>query len=583
MFLLDLFRMQKNSRESRTPGPGHATDLPLICHSPVRSRSTGLLVALMIGLFSTSPTPCWSQSPSFAAGLDYGQITDTAINEASGIVASSHNPGVLWVHNDGSGNQLFAVGSDGSLLATYQFDGNPDDLEDIAIGPGPIAGIHYLYVGDIGDNGLNRNKIRTYRIPEPAVYTYFARNPIVEKLKLAEEISLVYPDGSHNAEAIMLDPQNGDLFIATKDNGYCQIFKADRQAMYANLGDIPLSLVQEIPIDQVSGADISGDGSEILIRNESLALYWSRNPGESIPSALARPATIVPTIGPPLEPNGEGITFEPAGLGYFTISEGVNPSLYFFERSTPPPAESPSTLFPGGTLWSYLDDGSNPGFSWRSQAFDDQNWPVGLAQFGYGEQDEQTLLRFGSDPDRKTITTFFRKTFQVPDASRIASLDLAVLYDDGIAVYLNGAEVLRSNLAPGAPSFEQATASNSDFENIWTTRTLDSGSLQNGRNLIAVEVHRRSRTEGDLSFDARLTARMKPVPLRFTEISWATDGNLQIRVEGPDGRNIQVQTSSNLIDWIRLRNLTLQNNTATFRESAAAGSEPQFFRLIPAE
>ena len=77
MFLLDLFRMQKNSRESRTPGPGHATDLRLICHSPVRSRSTGLLVALMIGLFSTSPTPCWSQSPSFAAGLDYGQITDT--------------------------------------------------------------------------------------------------------------------------------------------------------------------------------------------------------------------------------------------------------------------------------------------------------------------------------------------------------------------------------------------------------------------------------------------------------------------------------------------------------------------------
>ncbi len=572
--------MQKNAGEGTLPSLGVAVDRRLIRHLATLPPTTCIFVALVIGLLTGLPTTCWSQSPSFAGGLDYGQITDTAISEASGIVASSNNPGVLWVHNDGSANRLFAIGSDGSPLATYQFDGNPDDLEDIAIGPGPIAGIHYLYIGDIGDNVLDRKKIRIYRIPEPAVYPYFARNPISEKLKLTEELSMVYPDGSHNAEAIMVDPQNGDLFIATKDNGFCQIFQADHQAVFANLGDIPLTLVQEIPIDQVSGADISQDGSEILIRNESLALYWKRNPGESIPSALTRPATFVPTIGPPLEPNGEGITFEPGGLGYFTISEGVNPSLYFFERTTPPPSDSPSTLFLGGTLWSYLDDGSNPGFSWRSPTFDDQSWAVGMAQFGYGEQDEQTILRFGNDSDRKTITSYFRKTFQVPDASRIASLDLTVLYDDGIAVYLNGVEVLRSNLAPGAPSFEQATASNSDFENIWTTRTIDSSSLQNGQNLIAVEVHRRSRTEGDLSFDARLTARLKPVPLRFTEIAGVTDGNLQIRVEGPDGKNIQVQISPNLIDWIRLHDLTLRNNSATFTESAAEGSTPQFFRLI---
>ena len=56
----------------------------------------------------------------------------------------------------------------------------------------------------------------------------------------------------------------------------------------------------------------------------------------------------------------------------------------------------------------------------------------------------------GNDPNNRYVTTYFRSTFDVADKSQIASLSLRLLYDDGAAVYLNGTEIVRANLAADA-------------------------------------------------------------------------------------------------------------------------------------
>ena len=54
----------------------------------------------------------------------------------------------------------------------------------------------------------------------------------------------------------------------------------------------------------------------------------------------------------------------------------------------------------------------------------------------------------GPSGDRH-ITTYFRHGFSVDDPESIEGLTLALQRDDGAVVYLNGAEILRSNLPAG--------------------------------------------------------------------------------------------------------------------------------------
>src|SRR6185369_6870633 len=116
---------------------------------------------------------------SFASGTPWGTVAISALTEASGIAASRKNQSVLWTHNDGSRQKLFAIGLDGVLLSTFTLKPNVNDVEDIAVGPGPLAGVSYLYVGDIGGSagtGNVRPHVQILRIEEPLVSLAWATN-----------------------------------------------------------------------------------------------------------------------------------------------------------------------------------------------------------------------------------------------------------------------------------------------------------------------------------------------------------------------------------------------------------------------
>src|SRR5262249_30923969 len=102
---------------------------------------------------------------TFSAPVSQGTVTASGIREASGMLASPDNPGVLWVENDsGNPNSIFAIDTSGHLLGTYFLDGvNNVDWEDMAVGPGPVPGVQYLYLA----NSATGSSSVVVRVPEP--------------------------------------------------------------------------------------------------------------------------------------------------------------------------------------------------------------------------------------------------------------------------------------------------------------------------------------------------------------------------------------------------------------------------------
>jgi hypothetical protein len=475
----------------------------------------GVVRGLIAGLLWTNCWAAFADSAGFGDGVQVGQITESNLAELSGIVASRNNPGVLWVHNDQARGDVFAVSTNGLLLATWSLQQDISDFEDIAIGPGPLPEVQYLYCGDIGDNLATRPNIHVYRAPETAAYPYQSAHPRTQNFPLVEKFTFVYPDGSHNAEALMVDPQTGDVFIATKERFRSRIYRAASADLRSG-ATLTLTLVADIQFDVVSAGDISPDGTEILLRQENYANRWARLNGQSVAQAFTSEPAYAPVIGEPTEPNGEAVSYAADGMGYYTVSEGLDPLLYYFPSLSSTAVNSPRQLVPAAGAWRYKDDGSNQGTAWRAADFDDSAWRAGAAQFGYGEDDEQTKISYGSDKDHKYITTYFRTTFVIDDPGTVQSLVSKVLFDDGVAVYLNGTEVLRRNLAAGAAYADAALSAGGDYENVWQTFSVPN-LLRAGSNTLAVEVHRHSRTEGDLSFDLQLLATLKASPPEFAD------------------------------------------------------------------
>jgi hypothetical protein len=163
-----------------------------------------------------------------------------------------------------------------------------------------------------------------------------------------------------------------------------------------------------------------------------------------------------------------------------------------------------STVFvPTGATWKYLDDGSNQGTAWTQPAFSDSAWASGCAPLGYGDNNECTVVSFGSDPQQKHITTYFRREFLVTNAAQYVALSAQVMRDDGAVVYLNGAEVWRSNM-PGGPILYRTSASRFADEDTFVPATFCASGLAEGTNVLAVEIHQVAANSSDIRFDLRL-------------------------------------------------------------------------------
>ena len=153
--------------------------------------------------------------------------------------------------------------------------------------------------------------------------------------------------------------------------------------------------------------------------------------------------------------------------------------------------------------WRFLEPGKQPAVGWQTAVFDDGGWQTGSGHFGYGDGDEDVELPFGTDPDTKPMTYYFRTTIEL--GAPVADALLKLIRDDGASVYLNGKEVLRSNLPDGALATDTpASATVNEYENFVVRQTIDPSLFVVGTNVIAVEIHQSSPESSDLSFQLAL-------------------------------------------------------------------------------
>jgi hypothetical protein len=280
---------------------------------------------------TTQALPSTTTLPEGIAVCDlYGEVRNAGIVaseeivEVSGAAASRISPGVVWVHNDsGGGPVAYAVGPEGRDLGSFPIPGaTAFDWEDMAAGPGPDGESTYLYFGDIGDNfAIRDGRITVFRVPEI--------DPATTDRVLSSMVAIpyAYPDGSHNAEALFIDPVDGSLYVVTKDDQEALVFRGNGFADGSRVEALELVTVLDLGAE-VTGADISWDGSTIAFRGYETVWMWHRPAAATIAEALdAEPCTASSAD----EPQGESIAFM-GDDAYSTISEGATPPVYRVDR-----------------------------------------------------------------------------------------------------------------------------------------------------------------------------------------------------------------------------------------------------------
>jgi len=230
------------------------------------------------------------------------RFSDDRFVEISGITRSQIHADVLWLHNDSSyGPYIYAVSAtDCTTLARIEIDGiEARDLEDIASGVDP-AGRPVLWLGDIGDNRDSWPFVWIHRIREPA--------ELVDQVVRARTYRFTYPDGSHDAEALLADPASQQLWVATK--------KLARGTIYALPDPLrPKQLNTATPLGQVgglvTGGAVSPDGNRYVLRDYVNAIIYSGLP----------PGNEVARIDLPVQFQGEAITWTADGSALLIASE----------------------------------------------------------------------------------------------------------------------------------------------------------------------------------------------------------------------------------------------------------------------
>ncbi|MBM4359450.1 MAG: hypothetical protein FJ096_15205 [Deltaproteobacteria bacterium] len=259
-------------------------------------------------------TTSGSGCPTCGQAAPVGNLDAPELDEISGLAASALHPGVYFVHNDsGDLPRFYAIDGVGKRLATYDVDGAfAVDWEDAAAGPCPAG--RCLYFADIGDNLAKRTTLTVYRVTEPS-----AIEPGSHHLA-SEPLAFSYPDGSHDAETLLVHPTTGELFIVTKVViGPSSLYRfpmpltPGATAMLEKIGEVP----PPGGLARFTAGSIHPQGKGLLLRAYTALYYYPIT--STVAAALAGRPCSVPVA---FEKQGETVEWTAKGDGYLTISEG---------------------------------------------------------------------------------------------------------------------------------------------------------------------------------------------------------------------------------------------------------------------
>ncbi|HWP65393.1 MAG TPA: hypothetical protein VNO26_05720 [Candidatus Limnocylindria bacterium] len=283
---------------------------------PTAALAAALVLTATAAPAREAPEPC----RRYASKPKRVGRAPAALGELSGLAASRRHPGVYWAHNDsGNGFELFAMREDGTLVAQVPLTGGTNvDAEDLAVGPCQRARAEScIYLGDVGDNLERREELVVYEVVEPQTLT--------ERPLAARALPFRYADRPHNAEALLVDPDDARLYLVTKEiDSLGALYRID------DLG--PGRVGRAVRLHGLSapagfdglttGGAVHPSGTRVLVRTYTQVWEYRGRPEQSLGAILATTPVAVPDA---TQPQGEAVTYTPDGRGYLLASELAAP------------------------------------------------------------------------------------------------------------------------------------------------------------------------------------------------------------------------------------------------------------------
>jgi hypothetical protein len=252
-------------------------------------------LAVLLGLLSAAPA---AADPVPAPACT---ITDPQLAELSGLVADDQH----WyaINDGGTAATVYVMGKDCQVQDQITGAVDPYDVEDLARGADGT-----FWLSDTGDNDEDRDTIALISLT-PAGEATIHR--------------LTYPDGKHDAEALLLDRAGVPYVITKNPLGTADVYRP--AGPLAVPGPTPLEKVTTVRLTStdtpggpvpglvgsvtVTGAAASADGTAIALRTYTDAYLFPVRDGDVVRALAASPVR-VPL---PNEAQGEAIAFQPDG------------------------------------------------------------------------------------------------------------------------------------------------------------------------------------------------------------------------------------------------------------------------------
>ena len=216
-----------------------------------------------------------SAQTNAAEGLiQVGTVSHFAISEGSGLAASRRYQDVIWTHNDGGYQFLFAINRAGDYLGAFQVVGaNLIDWEALA-----SDGNGNLYLADIGINGLERSHVAVHRVREPNPSDRYGNASVTKTWYLR------FPGVREDCEAFFVLNDHGYLITKPRTNDQVTLF---RYPLSSGGNSVLLEEVTKISVTAaVTDAALSADQQRLgVVTSEGVYLYFIHGNPASIPTA----------------------------------------------------------------------------------------------------------------------------------------------------------------------------------------------------------------------------------------------------------------------------------------------------------
>jgi hypothetical protein len=268
---------------------------------------------------AAGPTPTPTPNPAAARkGTAVCTIKDDRLVGLSGLVTTADGGFVSITdsNSDKSAVKIWFLDKACKYVKSigYPQGQDPFDPEDLAVGKDGKT----LYVADIGDNYKERTQrgVAVWKVPpggKPQIFRY------------------KYPDGPHDAEAILLAADDSPIFVTKDVTGEAGIYvptapadpsgnpvpmrKAGTFTPVKTNTENGLGVVGNIV---VTGGANSPDRTKVALRTYSDAYEWDVPDGDVVKAITGGPPRLTPLTG---ERIGEAIAYSQDGKFFYTVND----------------------------------------------------------------------------------------------------------------------------------------------------------------------------------------------------------------------------------------------------------------------